>query len=204
MEGFVLCITGASGSIYGYRALGELAKSYKVDVIVSEAGRLVMEEELGKGPEDLKKEFPQAVFHDERDLTAPVSSGSVLSGYRAVLVMPCSMSTLASVATGVNSNLIHRVCEVALKERIRTVLLVREMPYSRVHIENMLKATEAGALVVPASPAFYHRPRSLEDMVNFVVGRVFDLIGVPHTLYNRWKGGGRGPGDSGKGRKREG
>ncbi len=191
MERFVLCITGASGTVYGYRALQELAGNHAVDVVVSGAGRVVMKEELGKTPEDLERELPRVTLYHEGDLTAPISSGSVLTGYRAVLVMPCSMSTLASVASGVNSNLIHRVCEVALKERVRTVLLVREMPYSRVHVENMLRATDAGAIVVPASPAFYHKPRTVDDLINFVVGKVLDLVGVPHALYNRWQGGGR-------------
>jgi len=165
MDRFVLCITGASGSVYGYRALQELSREHRVDVIVSEAGKLVMAEELRKEPADLKMEFSGVTLHSEKDLSSPLASGSVLSGYRAVLVMPCSMSTLASVASGVNSNLIHRVCEVALKERITTVLLVREMPYSRIHLDNMLRVSEAGALVVPASPAFYHNPQSIDDIV---------------------------------------
>jgi len=188
MNRFVLCITGASGSIYGYRLLEELSKAGSVEAVVSSAGATVLHEEMEKTLKELKSEFPQVRFYSERDLTAPIASGSVLTGYRAVFVAPCSMSTLASVANGVNINLIHRVCEVALKERVRLVLLVREMPYSRVHLENMLKATDAGAVVVPASPGFYHRPRRLEDLVNFVVGKLLDLVGVEHNLYTRWKG----------------
>ncbi len=191
MKRFVLCITGASGSVYGYRLLEELSRRGRVDAVVSGAGAIVLREELGRTLRDLENEFPKVSFHGEKDLTAPIASGSVLTGYEAVIVAPCSTSTLASVASGVNINLIHRVCEVALKERVRLVLLVREMPYSKVHLENMLKVTEAGAIVVPASPGFYHRPRTLEDLVNFVVGKVLDLLGLEHELYNRWKGGGK-------------
>ncbi len=191
MKRFVLCITGASGSIYGYRLLEELSKRGSVDAVVSSAGATVLKEEMDKTLKELKAEFPEVNFYGERELTAPIASGSVLTGYEAVLIAPCSMSTLASVANGVNINLIHRICEVALKERVKLVLLVREMPYSRVHLENMLRATEAGAVVVPASPGFYHRPGSMDDLINFVVGKVLDLVGVEHDLYRRWKGGGR-------------
>ena len=191
MKKFVLCITGASGSVYGIRLLEELSRTGRVDVVISSAGATVLKEELSKTLKDIREEFPKANFYGERDLTAPIASGSVLTNYEAVVVAPCSTSTLASVANGVNINLIHRVCEVALKERVRLVMLVREMPYSKVHLENMLKLTEAGAIVVPASPGFYHRPRTLEDLVNFVVGKVLDLLGLEHELYNRWKGGGK-------------
>jgi len=189
MKRFVLCITGASGSVYGYRLLEELSKEGQVDAVVSRAGITVLREEMGKDLKGLREEFPKVNFYGEAELTAPIASGSTLTKYEAVLVAPCSMSTLSSVANGVNINLIHRVCEVALKERVKLIMLVREMPYSRVHLENMLKATDAGAIVVPASPGFYHRPKTLEDVVNFVVGKVLDLIGVEHQLYERWKGG---------------
>ncbi len=191
MERFVLCITGASGVIYGYRTLQILSKSYHVDTVVSDAGSIVLREELGKDLKDLKLEFPEVNFYGAKELTAPVASGSVLTKYRAVLVIPCSTNTLGSVANGVNINLIHRICEVALKERVTLIMLVREMPYSRVHLENMLKIDRAGGIVVPASPGFYHRPKSVEDLVNFVVGKILDLVGVEHKLYNRWKEGGR-------------
>ena len=189
MNRFVLCITGASGAVYGYRCLEELVKVGHVDAVVSGSGQTVMKHELGLTLKDLKDRFPEAVFHDERDFLSPLASGSYLSGTEAVLVIPCSTSTLGAVAGGVNFTLIHRVCEVALKERIKLIMVVREMPYSKVHLENMLKVTEAGAVVVPASPGFYHRPEKIEDLVDFVVGKVFDLIGLEHDLYNRWRGG---------------
>ena len=189
MKRFVLCITGASGVIYGYRALEELGQIGHVDVVVSGAGETVLRHELGMDISSMREEFKDATFHDEKDLLSPLASGSYLTGSEAVLVMPCSTSTLSAVANGVNMTLIHRVCEVALKERIRLIMLVREMPYSRLHLENMLRLTDAGAIILPASPGFYHNPKSIEDLIDFVVGKVFDLIGIEHDLYNRWKGG---------------
>ncbi len=184
---FVLCITGASGAIYGYRLLEVLSQKAELDVVISSAGSVVLKEELGLTPVQLKEKFPQVRFWKERELTAPVASGSKLVKYAGVVVAPCSMSTLGAVAGGVNVNLIHRVCEVALKERVKLVMLVREMPYSRVHIENMLRATDAGAVIVPASPGFYHRPKTLEELVDFVVGKVLDQLRVEHNLFKRWK-----------------
>lgn len=97
------------------------------------------------------------------------------------------MSTLAHVANGTNQNLIHRVCETALKERVPLILLVREAPYSVVHLENMLRVAKAGAIVLPASPAFYHRPKSLQELIDFVVGKTLDCLRIEHNLYKRWK-----------------
>ncbi len=187
MKRFVLCITGASGVIYGYRLLEELYKRGRVDVIISSSGKIVLKEELDISEDEIKNRFPEASFFNEKDLTSPVASGSVLTKYSAVIVAPCSMSTLGCIANGINMNLIHRVCEVALKERVKLVLLIREMPYSKVHIENMLRVTEAGAIVVPASPGFYHRPRKIEELIDFVVGKVLDVIGIEHELYRRWR-----------------
>ncbi len=190
MTRLVLCITGASGSIYGYRAIQVLSGLADLDVVVSSTGWLVIKEELDKSPEEFKAEFPKVRFFKDREIDAPIASGSVLSRYRGVLVMPCSMSTLGSIASGVNNNLVHRVCEVALKERVKLVAVIREMPYSRIHIENMLRVTDAGGIVMPASPGFYHKPKTIMDMVDFVVGKALDCLGIDHSLYNRWKGGG--------------
>jgi 4-hydroxy-3-polyprenylbenzoate decarboxylase len=189
MKKFVVCITGASGVIYGYRVLEELSRKSHVEAVVSSSGETVLKEELGIGMGELTEKFPKVRFHSEKDFTSPLASGSFLSSFGGVLVVPCSTSTLGAVASGVNFTLIHRVCEVALKERVKLIMLVREMPYSRVHLENMIKLTEAGAIIMPASPAFYHRPKTLEDAVNFVIGKIFDSLGVEHDLYNRWKGG---------------
>ena len=186
MNKVLLCITGASGAIYGYRLLEVLSKEHRVDLVVSDSGRIVLREELDEDVSALAQMENVSVY-ENRDLTAPVASGSRLIEYRGVIVAPCSMSTLASVAKGINDNLIHRACEVALKEKVPLVLLVREMPYSKVHIRNMLEAQEAGAVIMPASPGFYHRPSTLQELVDFVVGKVLDALRIEHGLYRRWK-----------------
>ncbi len=186
MKRVLLCITGASGAIYGYRLLQVLSRTHRVDLIVSDAGRIVLKEELGKDLSELEG-LENVYLYNCKDLTSPVASGSRLVRYEGVVVAPCSMSTLANVASGINENLIHRACEVALKERVPLLLLVREMPYSRVHLENMLRVYDAGAIVIPASPGFYHRPKRLEELVDFVVGKVLDSLRIEHTLYKRWR-----------------
>lgn len=185
---FVFCITGASGAIYGYRTLEVLSQmSFEVDVIVSSSGWIVLKEELDLSPHALKARFPNFTYHNERDIASAIASGSRLIHYGGVLVCPCSMSTLAHVANGINSNLIHRVCEVALKERVPLLMLLREMPLSEIHLENMLKLKRAGAMVMLASPGFYHRPSSIGELVDFVVGKVLDSMRINHTLFRRWK-----------------
>jgi len=183
----VLCITGASGGIYGYRLLELLYPSFNVHLIVSPSGYLVLKEELELTKEDLLKKFPQVNLIPAGKIDSHVASGSRLISYSGVVVAPCSMSTLACVANGINQNLIHRTCEVALKERVPLVILLREMPYSIIHIENMLKVAKAGAVVMSASPGFYHKPQSLQDVIDFVVGKVLDSLSIPHDLYRRWR-----------------
>ncbi|GBC88686.1 Flavin prenyltransferase UbiX [bacterium HR13] len=183
----LICITGASGSIYGYRLLEVLYESFHVHLVISPSGSLVMKEELGLGQKDLLEKFPHLHLIPPSKIDSEVASGSRLINYRGVIVAPCSMSTLACIANGINQNLIHRSCEVALKERVPLILLLREMPYSIIHIENMLKVARAGAVVMSASPGFYHKPQSLQDLVDFVVGKVLDSLGIEHSLYKRWK-----------------
>ncbi|SHK55476.1 UbiX family flavin prenyltransferase [Thermocrinis minervae] len=190
MNHLVVCITGASGAVYGYRLLQILKSlSYKVDLIVSSSGYTVLKEELGKSAQDLKEEFPDFELIHEKDFLHPVASGSRLVKYKGVVVAPCSMSTLGCVANGINQNLIHRVCEVALKERVPLVLLVREAPYSLIHVENMKKVIAAGAIVIPASPGFYNKPKSIQDLVDFVVGKILDALRIEHNVFRRWKEG---------------
>ncbi len=183
----VLCITGASGSIYGYRLVELLHRDFQIDLIVSSSGRLVMREELDITPEDMLEMFPHVNLIPDGCIDSHVASGSRLVKYSGVIVAPCSMSTLAYVANGLNKNLIHRVCETALKERVPLVLLLRETPISLIHIENMLKASKAGAIIMPASPGFYHKPKSLQELVDFVVGKVLDSLRIDHDLHIRWR-----------------
>ncbi len=197
---FFLGITGASGAIYGARALQALCGAgCDVGVCASDAALQVMGHELfAMGPRpavsdeqttarllDRFATGPGTVeMVDPRDLTSRYASGS--SKLDGMLIAPCSMSTLAVIAHGTGQNLIHRAADVALKERRRLVLVARETPLSAVHLENMLSVTRAGAVVLPAMPGFYNLPQTLDDVVDFVVGRALDLLGVDHDLTRRW------------------
>ncbi len=183
----IVAITGASGSCYGIRLLEALiAQGLEPHVVVSPAGRQVMAVELGSG--ELKDHLGPHGWREEdvRDLSSPLASGSFQTP--GMVIIPCSTGTLGSVAHGISSNLIHRAAEVCLKERRRLIVVPRETPLSEITLRNMLTLAEAGAHVVPASPGFYHRPASMQDLVDFVVARVLDLMEVPHTLSRRWTG----------------
>ena len=187
MEKIVLCITGASGVIYGVRLLEVLSElNYEIDLVVSSKARLVLKEEHGKNIEDFIK-GKNVKLHGENDLLSPLASGSQLVKRKGVYIVPCSTSTLSHIANGINSNLIHRVGETALKEKVPLILLIREMPYNRIHLENMLKIVDAGGIVLPASPAFYHKPKSIQDLIDFVVGKLLDVLRIEHNLYKRWR-----------------
>lgn len=191
----VLCITGASGVIYGFKTLESLIrKSIEVSLVISKSGYEVISEEL-----HLKKNDPAILTNliDKKsskiikkykidDLTAPFASGS--TDYDACLIVPCSMSTLAKIANGITDNLITRTADVFLKERRKLIILVRETPLNLIHIENMKKIATAGAIVMPACPAFYTKPESIDDILNFIVGRILDQIQIrDHELYKPYK-----------------
>lgn len=183
----VVAVTGASGAIYARRTLELLAKqvaesgTLTVDWVSSSTAPQVWEAELG---EPLPSSIAPLRRWDRHDFRAPFASGS--NAPDAVMVMPCSMSTLARVAHGGGDDLIARACEVALKERRRLILVVRETPLSLVHLRNMVAATEAGALVLPAVPSFYAGIRTLEQAVDSVVTRALDHAGVRLDLLPRW------------------
>jgi len=178
----VVGITGASGIVYGTRLL-ETLNCEKV-VVVSSDGLRIAEEELGMSAKDLHA-LADAHYGNE-DLFSPLASGSVK--FDALVIAPCSSSTMSKIACGIADNLITRIASVALKERRRLVLVVRETPLSMIHLSNMERLSAAGAIVLPACPAFYPKPRSVQDMVDFVVGRVLDVLGVDNKLYARWSG----------------
>lgn len=178
----VVGITGASGIVYGTRLL-ETLKCEKV-VVVSSDGLRIAEEELGMSAKDLHA-LADAHYGNE-DLFSPLASGSVK--FDALVIAPCSSSTMSKIACGIADNLITRIASVALKERRRLVLVVRETPLSMIHLSNMERLSAAGAIVLPACPAFYPKPRSVQDMVDFVVGRVLDVLGMDNKLYARWSG----------------
>ena len=191
----VLAITGASGSIYGTRLLETLlAAGRRVHLTISPAGAQVLAHELDRrvslenfDPADLLGDEPSAgelVYHHHGDFTAGIASGSFLTAGMAIC--PCSMGTLAAIAGGNSGNLIHRAADVHLKERRRLVLVPRETPLGSIGIENMRSVATAGAVILPASPGFYHQPKTIADLVDFVVGRICDQLGVEVELTRRW------------------
>jgi 4-hydroxy-3-polyprenylbenzoate decarboxylase len=198
----VVALTGASGSPYGVRLVEVLLRAGRaVHLVISPAGAEVLEAEIGRAPQLAPDEFdPSELFgptgdldlsrlhyHHFRDFRAGIASGSFLTGGMAVC--PCSMGTLAAIAHGVSENLIHRAADVHLKERRKLILVPRETPLGLIGLKNMVTVTEAGAVVLPAMPAFYTRPQSIADVVDFVVGRVCDQLGVEHGLLRRWSEG---------------
>jgi 4-hydroxy-3-polyprenylbenzoate decarboxylase len=191
-----LGITGASGAPYAVRVLEALnAAAVPVRLIVSTYGWRLLAEESGiDGVDALKAatgDWSRVELYDSLDRGATPASGSARS--RGMAVCPCSMGTLASIAAGTSRNLVERAADVALKERRPLVLVPRETPLSLVHLENMTRLTRAGATIMPAAPGFYHRPRSVGDLVDFVAARVLDHLGVEHGIGVRWKSGEQGP-----------
>ncbi len=179
----VLGMTGATGVIYGIRLLEVLRDTpVETHLIMSHWARRTIIAETDRNPDAVLKLADQV--HDEHDLGAPPASGSFLTD--GMIVAPCSMKSLAAIANGISENLIHRAADVALKEGRELLLLARETPLSVIHLENMLRVARAGALVVPPVPAFYARPRSLEEMVDHTVGRVLDHFGIEVHLVRRW------------------
>ncbi len=193
---FVLGVTGASGAVYARRLLGVLLDANcEVHLSISPSGRQVIQHELGV---DLNLDAFDAtvligqrdpacgnlVYHDHRDLMSSIASGSFLTD--GMVICPCSGGTLSAVVHGTSTGLIHRAADVHLKERRKLILVPRETPLSLVHLDNMRRAVEVGAIVLPASPGFYHEPRSIDDLVDFVVARICDQIGVAHRLMRRW------------------
>lgn len=195
-----VAITGASGAIYAQRTLIYLAASNaveRVNLIMSEAAHTVARVELGA---DLRGGDREAVnawlglapdsklirFHRLNNLAAAPASGSYMQA--GMIVVPCSMGALGAIASGAGSNLIHRAADVTLKEGRKLLLVVRESPYSQIHLENMLRLSHAGARILPASPSFYHKPQTIIELVDHLVFRILDQFQIPHAQRTRWKG----------------
>lgn len=194
---FTVAITGASGSIYGIRLVEELLKAgCHVNLVISDTGKEVLLHETGidlRGPEDdakkkalgyFKKKGSIALF-DNNNLFASISSGSHKTD--GMIIAPCSMGALGRIASGHSQRLIERTADVMLKEKRRLIIVPRETPLNQIHLENMLKLSRMDVDIVPAMPAFYQRPESIDDLVNFVIGKVLDLLRIEHTLFERWK-----------------
>lgn len=181
----IIAITGASGVIYGTRLLKVLReKKIEVYLIVSKAAEKVIEHELEITKKDLEK-LAQHVY-DVNDLNAPIMSGSFQTD--GMIIIPCTMKTLAGIAYGYADNLILRAADVTLKERRKLAVVPRETPLSIVHLRNLLEVAKLGVFVVPAMPAYYCKPKTIDDLVNFVVGKVLDCFDVEHRLFKRWSG----------------
>ncbi len=196
----VLAMTGASGAPYAVRLLQVLCRAGRtVHLTISTSGAQVLREEVGISvalnrfdPAPFGDLGPgRVVYHHHADFGAGIASGSFRTA--GMVVSPCSMSTLAGVAHGITTNLVTRAADVHLKERRKLILVPRETPLSLVHLENMAAVTRAGAIVLPAMPGWYHRPKTLDDLINFVVGRICDQLGVEVELIDRWGGGAEVP-----------
>ena len=207
MKRIFVGITGASGHAYAAALIRALARAgVAVDVSVTEAGCKVLRHELGVDAGVRGERLTAGSTHAAEELArwlgadvaarvrvfesgaieAPPSSGTSLSG--GVVLVPCSMGTLARVSAGFSSNLVERAADVALKEGRTLILVPREAPYSAIHLENMLRLARLGAVILPASPGFYHRPKSIEDLVGHIVGKLLDRLGIPHEVSARWQG----------------
>lgn len=193
----ILAITGASGAVYATRLLEVLLRvGREVHLVISPSGAAVLKHELGAAidaarpdltnllPADLGDRVRQVATYHHEDFMAPIASGSFLTG--GMVVCPCSGSTLSAIAHGASQNLIQRAADVQLKERRKLILVPRETPLSVLHIENMHRAAQAGAVILPAMPGWYHGVKSVQDLVDFVVARILDQLEVPHELMKRW------------------
>jgi 4-hydroxy-3-polyprenylbenzoate decarboxylase len=195
MKRYVLAITGATGSIIGLRVLLELARSSEVYLLISGQSFSIIRDETGN---DFSGETAGVVqeklrsfassdnihYYDERDFEAPVSSGSFRTD--GMFVVPCSMKSLSGIANGYSNSLVERAADVIIKEGRPLLLSPREMPFSAVHLENMLKLARLGVKIAPPVAGFYHRPETVGDMVDFVAGKILDAMGIEHDIYKRW------------------
>lgn len=197
---FTVAITGASGSIYAERTLVHLAASgvvERINLIMSEVATTVARVELGIDLRGADREqinrwlglaADSRLIHPQRldNMAARPSSGS--HPQEGMVIVPCSMGTLGAIASGAGTNLIHRAADVTLKESRKLILVPRETPFNAIHLENMLRLSRAGVHIIPASPGFYHRPQTIEALVDHLVFRILDHLGVPHSSATQWQG----------------
>jgi 4-hydroxy-3-polyprenylbenzoate decarboxylase len=182
----VIGITGATGVIYGVRLLEVLSASNKVEthLIISEAAEMTIKYELDRKIDDIKK--LAGTCHDIRGIGSSPASGSFKND--GMIIAPCSIKTMSALANSYDENLLIRAGDVSLKERRKLVLLVRETPLHLGHLRNMERLCEMGAIILPPVPAFYHRPKTIMDIVDHTVGKVLDVFGIEHNLFRRWSG----------------
>ncbi len=208
----VLGITGASGAVYGFTLLKFFLDSgYKVDLVLSDNALKVAKQELdlelnGLSLDSTKQKILEYLFGNQAsafneqgskqeealtlwsadNVAASISSGSYKT--QGMIIAPCSMGTIANIAAGTSNNLIARAADVCLKERRKLVILARETPFSNIHLRNMLSLSEMGAVILPAAPGFYHKPQTIQDQINFVLGKTLDVLGIENEMFTRWTG----------------
>jgi len=198
MKSIIVGITGASGSVYAQRLLARLSaipEVSRIDLVISQAGVRVTGEELGLNVagtdrrvvcEMLGQDSDKVIVHSANDIGASIASGSYLSD--AMVIVPCSMGTLAAIANGVSRDLVHRAADVIIKESRLLVLVPRETPLNVIHLENMLKLARLGVRILPAMPSFYHHPTTIDDLIEHFIHRLLDHLGVSHEQLTRWEG----------------
>lgn len=180
----VVAITGASGAIYGIRLLEALKKlNIENSIVISDAARIVIESETKYTVDDVMSLADK--YYDFNDLTASINSGSFKSD--GLVIVPCSMKTLSSIANGYGANTITRVADVSLKERRPTVIVPRETPLRSIHLQNMLTLSQEGAIILPAMPGFYSAHDTVDDQINFIVGKILDSLKIENNLFKRWE-----------------
>jgi len=183
-------ITGASGALYGLKTLQELnRRDFEVNLCVTPDGLVNLNLELGKKFDSVEEftvhfNLSNVITHDYKNFAAPVSSGSNPMDY--YIVVPASMGCVGRIASGVSSNLIERCADVAMKESKKLILVVRETPFNTIHLRNMLSLSQTGVTVMPAAPGFYHKPKEIDDIISFIVGKIFDIMNISHNLFERW------------------
>jgi 4-hydroxy-3-polyprenylbenzoate decarboxylase len=178
----VVGITGASGVIYGIRLLENLPEEN--DLILSENAGKLIEHETEYSIDDVKTLSTR--FLSNTNLEADISSGS--RSFDALVVIPCTMNTLSKIALGISDNLITRVASICMKEKRKMILVPRETPMSTIHLQNMARVSELGGIILPAAPGFYGSPKDIDDLINFIVGKVLDILGIENKIYKRWGG----------------
>lgn len=191
---YIIALTGASGVVYGLQLITELLnREHEVHLVVSEPAALVLRQEMDwqqvrSIEEKIRAYLPpgKLLYYSNADIAAPIASGSFIAD--GMIIVPCTMSTLAAVAHGMSGNLIERAADVMLKEKRSLILVPRETPLSAVHLRNMLLLADIGVTIVPAMPAFYHQPESVNDLISFMVGKVLDVMKIPHDIFRRYEG----------------
>lgn len=198
MKRYVLGITGASGTVFGIRLLEELIRSAELHIVISSQAFSIIKDEAGldlRGKTDsetekrIRKHFStekRLFYWAEDSMSSPIASGSFKTD--GMLVVPCSMKTLSGIANGYANTLIERASDVTIKEGRTLLLCPREMPFSAIHLENMLKLARLGVRIAPPVMGFYHKPQSLDEMTDFIVGKILDTMGIEHNLFKRWEG----------------